>query len=67
MSIHEQIVENFNAYIAEHEKWEDKGVKPRPLELAKHWAKLVNYQSIDVLRFKKRKIQCNGFISISKF
>jgi len=27
MSIHEQIVENFNAYIAEHEKWEDKGVK----------------------------------------
>lgn len=27
MSILEQIVENFNAYIAEHEKWEDKGVK----------------------------------------
>ena len=27
MSIHEQIVENFNAYIAEHEKWEDKGLK----------------------------------------
>ena len=27
MSIHEQIVENFNAYIAEHEKWEDKGVQ----------------------------------------
>ena len=27
MSIHEQIVENFNAYIAEHEKCEDKGVK----------------------------------------
>jgi len=27
MSIHEQIVENFNAYIVEHEKWEEKGVK----------------------------------------
>ena len=27
MSIHEQIVENFNAYIAEHQKWEEKGVK----------------------------------------
>ena len=27
MTIHEQIVEHFNAYIAEHEKWEHKGVK----------------------------------------
>lgn len=27
MTIHEQIVANFNAYLAEHSKFEDKGVK----------------------------------------
>lgn len=27
MSIHEQIVAQFNAYMAEHTKFEDKGVK----------------------------------------
>lgn len=27
MSIHQSIVDHFNAYLAEHEKFEDKGVK----------------------------------------
>ena len=27
MSIHEQIKEHFEAYLAEHDKWEEKGVK----------------------------------------
>tara|TARA_Y100001951_G_C11126347_1_gene175701 strand:- start:124 stop:306 length:183 start_codon:yes stop_codon:yes gene_type:complete len=27
MSIHEQIKEHYETYLAEHEKWEDKGVK----------------------------------------
>ena len=27
MTLHEQIVEQFNSYVAEHAKFEDKGVK----------------------------------------
>ena len=60
MTLHEQILESFNSYIAESESFEDKGVKVAGTRARKALGDLTNSQRQDVQKYKIRKIMDNA-------
>ena len=57
--IHDQIVEQFESYVNESEKFEGKGVKAAAARARKALGELGKLAKQEELKFKKRKTICN--------